>query len=242
MDNTKRKTTLAGVVTLIIGLALGLGVGIWGIRSSYATGASGSSATSAATSSVKNDTTEASPAGAEEWDWYRQLEQMQTEIDRAIRHATEQFELGDSTSIFRPDAGYSSQFDLRDRKDHFELRAYLPDAEASDVNVKVDNDRVLRVSVDHRKQEMKKDSPHGARMTELGRYGMVVTLTEAVRSNEMKIERNGHVVIITVPQANNVSWVHARRKEMRGGLPRFPLLLMAAREGDCLPVAVSQLV
>ena len=205
MDNTKRKKTLAGVVTLIIGLALGLGVGVWGVRSSYASGASASSATSATTSPAKNDMAEASPAGTEEWDPFRRLEQMQTEIDRAIRHATEQFEVGNRTSIFRPDAGYSSQFDLRDRKDHFELRAYLPDAEASDVNVKVDNDRVLHVSVDHRKQEMKKDSAHEARMTELGRYEQVVTLPEAVRSNEMKIERNGHEVIITIPKANKNS-------------------------------------
>ena len=205
MDNTKRKKTLAGVVTLIIGLALGLGVGVWGVRSSYASGASASSASSATASPAKNDTAEASPAGTEEWDPFRRLEQMQTEIDRAIRHTTEQFELGNSTSTFRPDAGYSSQFDLRDRKDHFELRAYLPDAEASDVNVKVDNDRVLHVSVDHRKQEMKKDSAYEARMTELGRYEQVVTLPEAVRSNEMKIERNGHEVIITIPKANKNS-------------------------------------
>ena len=205
MDNTKRKKTLAGVVTLIIGLALGLGVGVWGVRSSYASGVSASSASSATASPPKNDTAEASPAGTEEWDPFRRLEQMQTEIDRAIRHTTEQFELGNSTSTFRPDAGYSSQFDLRDRKDHFELRAYLPDAEASDVNVKVDNDRVLHVSVDHRKQEMKKDSAHEARMTELGRYEQVVTLPEAVRSNEMKIERNGHEVIITIPKANKNS-------------------------------------
>ncbi len=189
MDTT-RKTTLVALVTLLVGVALGLGVGIWGVRSSRASSVPTSSATNPMTSAAKNDKPGASPAETEEW------------VDRAIRHATEQLELGNSASIFRPDAGYSSQFDLRDRSDHFELRAYLPDAEASDVNVKVDDDRVLHVTVDHRKHEIKKDSAHEARMTELGRYEQVVTLPEAVRSNEMKIERNGHEVIITIPKAN----------------------------------------
>jgi HSP20 family molecular chaperone IbpA len=201
MDTT-RKTTLVAFVTLLVGVALGLGVGIWGVRSSRASSVPTSSATNPMTSAAKNDKPEASPAETEEWDPFRRMEKMQAEIDRAIRHATEQLELGNSASIFRPDAGYSSQFDLRDRSDHFELRAYLPDAEASDVNVKVDNDRVLHVTVDHRKHEMKKDSAHEARMTELGRYEQVVTLPEAVRSNEMKIERNRHEVIITIPKEN----------------------------------------
>src|SRR5205085_1975756 len=87
------------------------------------------------------------------WDPLRQMERMQEEIDRKIRKATEQFQLGAGATLTQPDTGYSSTFDLRDRNDHFELRAYLPDAEASDVNVKVDNDNTLRVSVTHKKQE-----------------------------------------------------------------------------------------
>ena len=127
---------------------------------------------------------------------------MQEEIDRAIRKATEQFELDKSATVFRPDAGYSSSFDLHDRKDHFELRAYLPDAEASDVNVKIDDDKTLHVTVNHKKQEMKKDSAHEASVTELGQYEQIITLPEPVRSADMKIQRNGHDVIITIPKAN----------------------------------------
>ena len=83
---------------------------------------------------------------------------MQEEIDRAIRRATEQFRTGPSASVFRPDTGYSSSFDLRDRKDHFEVRAYLPDAEASDVSVKIDDEKTLHVSIGHRNQETKKNN------------------------------------------------------------------------------------
>src|SRR5438477_599907 len=48
-------------------------------------------------------------------------------------------------------------------------------------------------------------SPAKNDMAELGRYEQVVTMPEAVRSNEMKIERNGHEVIITIPKANKNS-------------------------------------
>ena len=197
MDAVKRKMTAVGIVTAIVGLAVGLGIGVWGIKTSRASGAQMSNTPA---NSEKQDSTVTNRK--DEWDPFREMERMQEEIDRAVRHATEQFQLGSSTMTFRPDAGYSSQFDLRDRKDHFELRAYLPDAEASDVNVKIDNDKTLRISVVHKKHEMKKESALEASVTELGKYEQTVTLPEAVRSAEMKVERKGHEVIITIPKAN----------------------------------------
>jgi len=37
--------------------------------------------------------------------------------------------------------------DVRDRGDHFEVRAYLSDAETKDVNVKSDGNQAIRVSI-----------------------------------------------------------------------------------------------
>ena len=42
---------------------------------------------------------------------------------------------------------------MRDRGDHFDVRAYLPDAETKDVKVKTEGDQAVRVSVGHRKQQ-----------------------------------------------------------------------------------------
>jgi HSP20 family molecular chaperone IbpA len=131
------------------------------------------------------------------------MQQMQEEIDQVIRRATERFQLGPGASLFRPDAGYSSSFDLRDRKDHFELRAYLPDAEASDISVKIDDDRVLRVTVGHKKEQLKKENESEAKVTELGRYEQVITLPAPVKGSDMKVDRNGHEVVITIPKAKN---------------------------------------
>jgi HSP20 family protein len=137
------------------------------------------------------------------WNLFRQMQRMQEEIDRAIRDATEQFKVRSGPTPFAPDTGYSSSFDLRDSKDHYELRAYLPDVNASDVKVRIDDDRTLHVSVNQRKQE-KKDTPNGSEsFTELGEYEQVVTLPESVKSNDMKIDRRGHEIVITIPKADS---------------------------------------
>jgi HSP20 family molecular chaperone IbpA len=73
---------------------------------------------------------------------------------------------------------------------------------ASDVNVKIDNDRVLHARVTQRNQETKSTGGGNATFTELGTYEQVVTLPEPVKSEEMKIDRHGHEVPITIPKAN----------------------------------------
>ena len=131
------------------------------------------------------------------------MERMQEEIDRAIRNMTEQLEINLGATVFRPDADYSSSFDLRDRNDHYELRAYLPDVKASDVNVRIDNERTLHVSVTQRKQEKQNTAGRSSSFTELGQYEQVVTLPEPVNSKDMKIDRRDHEIVITIPKANS---------------------------------------
>ena len=202
MDTIRKKSTIIGIVTLIIGLGLGLSIGVWGIKTSQA-----SSPRTPSTTTTAQTTAKAEPKDLggwhDDWDPFRQMQQMQEEIDRTIRRATEHFQLGPNASLFRPDAGYTSSFDLRDKNDHFELRAYLPDVEASDVSVKIDDDRVLHVSVAQKKQEKKKETGSESEVTALGHYEQVVTLPDPVRGSDMKIDRNGHEVIITIPKAKS---------------------------------------
>ena len=202
MDALKRRTTLVGIVTLIVGVGLGLGIGVWGIKTSQASAARTNSEKPTSETTAKIEPKDSSVL-RDDWDPFRQMQEMQEEIDRSIRHATERFQLGPSATLFRPDAGYSSSFDLRDKKDHFELRAYLPDVQASDVSVKIDDDRVLHVSVAQKKQETKKANGTESQVTQLGHYEQVVTLPEPVKGSDMKIDRNGHEIIITIPKAKS---------------------------------------
>jgi HSP20 family molecular chaperone IbpA len=216
MDTVKKRTTMVGIVTLIVGLVIGIGVGVWGIKTSHA-----SNAPAATTSTTSSSTTSSNPSSNsstidqnkdeslltpkdwDHWDPFRDMERMQEQIDRTIRDATEKFSLAPGAPVFRPDAGYSSSFDLRDRKDHYELRAYLPDVNASDVTVKIDNDQTLHVSVKQQKQQTKNTQNGSASISELGQYEQVVTLPEPVKSDQMKIDRHGHEIVITIPKAKS---------------------------------------
>jgi HSP20 family molecular chaperone IbpA len=77
----------------------------------------------------------------------------------------------------------------------------MPDAEAADVNVTTEGDRLLRVAVSHRKAEKKESGDRASVFTELGRYEQVVTLPEPVNPDALKVERKDHELVITVPKA-----------------------------------------
>ena len=216
MNEVKRKTTMVGVITAIFGLVVGLGIGVWGIKTSNAGNNPPATAAQSTTTTNTNSSSSSStidqnkdegalltPKDWDHWDPFRDMERMQQQIDRAIHDATERFSFGQGATVFRPDAGYSSSFDLGDRKDHYELRAYLPDVNAADVNVKIDNNQTLHVTVKQHKQETKNTKNGNASVTELGQYEQVVTLPEPVRSQDMKMDRHAHEIVITIPKANS---------------------------------------
>ena len=195
MEVLKRKSTLVAALTLIVGIGLGLGIGTWTSRSD------------AASSSPKPATVEReevrrpSISRSGEWDPFREMERMQDEIDRAIRRATDSFRLGPSSEPFSRDLSYSSSLDVRDRDDHFEVRAYLPDAEAKDVKVTTEGEQTLRVKVSHRKEQKKEKDDAQSVFRELGHYEQVVTLPEPVNAKDMKVDTREHELVITIPKA-----------------------------------------
>lgn len=195
----KREPMLIGIVTLLVGLGLGTALGAWFVKSSQAGNLPPAQQTFNSPAPQQRTVSNT----ADEWDPFRHMERMQEEINRAIRDTTEQLKLSPGATVFGPDAGYSSSFDLRDRNDHYELRAYLPDVNASDVNVRVDNDRTLHVSVTQRKQQKKDTASSRGSFTELGQYEQVITLPEPVKSSDMKIDRRGHEIVITIPKASS---------------------------------------
>ena len=109
--------------------------------------------------------------------------------------------MGAGAMPFTRDLGYTSSLDVRDRKDHFEVRAYLPDAETKDVKVKTEGDQTLRVSVSHRKQQKKEGDGERAISSEFGTYEQLVTLPEPVKVEEMKVDTRDNEIVVTVPKA-----------------------------------------
>src|SRR5690242_11152193 len=127
MDMVQRRSTIVGIVTLIVGLVVGIGIGVWGIQTSSANSAPASTTQSTTTNNANsNATSNATDQNKDDvpllidknWNPFLDFERMQEQIDRAIRDASEKFSFNNQgASMFRPDAGYSSSFDLRDRKD-----------------------------------------------------------------------------------------------------------------------------
>src|ERR1044072_9687083 len=149
MDTVRRKSTAFGIVTLIVDTIFGIGIGVWEIKTSHATNAPNSTTPSATANSGNTNSNAGSNNNSigqnkdqdpllidKNWNPFTDMERMHEQIDGAIRDATEKFSFEPGMDMFKPDAGYSSSFDLRDRKDHYELRSYLPDVNPSDVNVK----------------------------------------------------------------------------------------------------------
>lgn len=191
METLRHKPWLLAVATLVIGVAIGFGVSTVTSRSGHASAAAKSSSVRSPDSTMATDVV----------DPFSEMERMQADVDRAIGRATDSFRLTAGSDLLRRDLGFSSSLDVRDRKDHFEISAYLPDTEASDVKVVTEGDKTLRVTVSQKKED-KRDTANGtSSFSELGQYEQLVTLPEAIRSQDMKVERNGHEVVINVPKA-----------------------------------------
>ena len=101
---------------------------------------------------------------------------------------------------FRHDTGYSQSLDVRELKDRFEVRAFLPDAKASDAKVKLEGNR-LEVEVTHGQADNQQSTNTLGAATEWGRSTQVVELTGNLKSDRMKVEHKGHELLITIPKA-----------------------------------------
>lgn len=80
------------------------------------------------------------------------------------------------------------------------VRAYLPDAKATDTNVKLDGNR-LQVEVTHRQASNNQDTNAVVNETELEHYTQVAELPGKLNGSQMKVEQKDHELLITVPKA-----------------------------------------
>ena len=80
MDPINKRTTLVGIVTLVVGVAVGIGIGVWSVKSSQA----GNPPAKQQTLSSSAQQQSPSFSTRNDWDPFPQMERMQEEINRAI--------------------------------------------------------------------------------------------------------------------------------------------------------------
>jgi HSP20 family molecular chaperone IbpA len=86
---------------------------------------------------------------------------------------------------------------VQDLKDHYEVRAYLPDAKASDVKVSLIDKQTLKVEVTNTETA----NPKNATVTEWGQYAEIIQLPSPVKNEQMKVDNQSHQLLITLPKA-----------------------------------------
>jgi HSP20 family molecular chaperone IbpA len=192
--NKTSTTLIIGAITLAAGLAIG-------VAAAKAGGSAG-----AKTDATASGQSHASPSVSrlDQWNPFQQMRQMQAQMDQMFNQMTRQFQSEPGFNGFADIPGYSLSLDVRDLKDHYEVRAYLPDAKASNVHVNLTNDQTLKVEVDRQQTAKSNRSSAGTnaltRVTDWGQYEQTVQLPTPVKSDQMKINRKGHELIITIPK------------------------------------------
>lgn len=90
------------------------------------------------------------------------------------------------------DSAFASSIDLRDQKDRYVVRVYVPDADTSKVNAKVEGNTLQVTASGEEKTKNTSQSAH---------YEQMITLPGPVQSDKMKIERKQNLVVIDLPKA-----------------------------------------
>jgi len=204
VKTTVSKPMVVGLAMLILGLLIGVAAERHSQKHSArkrdaqaATIAPGSSAVTAQKLKVPDPF---NPDPFEKWDPFREMRSLQTEMDEMFRRAIARFHLNPQMHLFQDDTGYSTSLDVRELKDRFEVRAFLPDAKAADANVKLEGNR-LNVEITHQQIEKKPGQNEPTTATEWGRYTQMVQLAGNLKADQMKVEHKDHELLITIPKA-----------------------------------------
>ena len=200
IKKTFNKPVVLGFVMLLAGVLIGVAAERYSVRT-----AEGTTSQGIANSSLR-DTVSQLPApdtlfpGTDDaWDPFREMRDLQAEMDKMFQRSISRFNSSPTMDPFKNDTGYSQSLDVRELKDRFEVRAYLPDAKATDTNVKLDGNR-LQVEVTHRQADSLQDTNAVVSESALEHYTQVAELPGKLNGSQMKVEQKDHELLITIPK------------------------------------------
>ncbi len=194
--NTNKKSTtgIVGVTTLVVGVLIGLAAMKY-------TGGKSSAMAATPTAKPAAVSPRLHKADSAVWNPFQQIRDMQLRMDQMFDQMSNQFHAEPKLSLFSDSPGYSLSLHVQDLKDHFQVRAYLPDAKASDVKVSLLNKKTLKVDVSNKSSEVSTRKNATADVTEWGQYSQIIQLPAAVKSEQMKVDNQNHELLITLPKA-----------------------------------------
>lgn len=201
VKKTINQPVVVGFVMLLAGLLIGVAAEKYSTRSAEATTSQGVAARSLrGTASQLPAPDTLFPGTDDAWDPFREMRDLQAEMDKMFQRSISRFNSSPMMDPFKNDTGYSQSLDVRELKDRFEVRAYLPDAKATDANVKLDGNR-LQVEVTHRQANILQDTNSVVNESALEHYTQVAELPGRLNGSQMKVEQKDHELLITIPKA-----------------------------------------
>lgn len=120
------------------------------------------------------------------------IRQMQQQMDRMMSQAMSGMGRFDAFSGFGGMSTMSS-LNLEDKGNEYVIRATLPGDALNNVNVSVDNERVLKITAN--------DESSGAHHHRMSNVTQVFTLPGPVQSDKIQIDQSQDALVITLPKA-----------------------------------------
>ena len=199
---TYRKPAVVGLVMLLVGLSLGLAGEKYLARGEVpAATAQTADARSPGGGRLPFPAPDTLFPGADDpWDPFREMRDLQAEMDQMFQRSISRFQLSPAMDPFKNDTGYSLSLDVRELKDRYEVRAYLPDAKASDANVKLEGNR-LEVAVTNHPATGQQNINSPVQTEAWGQYTQEVELAGKLNGSQMKVDHQNHELLITIPKA-----------------------------------------
>jgi HSP20 family molecular chaperone IbpA len=127
-----------------------------------------------------------SRANSSSSDLTRRMRQLDDQLDSVFADTFRDF-----GNPFR-DSAFASSIDLREQKDKYVVRVYVPDSDTSKVSAKVEGNTLHVTTTGEQNQ---KDASQSER------YEQMISLPGPVATGKMHIERKQNLVVVTLPKA-----------------------------------------
>ncbi|HTS20115.1 MAG TPA: Hsp20/alpha crystallin family protein [Verrucomicrobiae bacterium] len=196
-NNNRSRSAIIGLVALAIGVAIGVA------GTTFRTRILTASRTADADTHQMSSALFGGPnlTSPDQWNPFQEIQNMQAQMDQTFNEMVEQLRMNPHCNLVQGNPGYSLSLHVQDLKDHYEVRAFLPDAKTSDVHVNLENGQTLKVQVNNKQGKSPAQNNGTSQVEEWGQYEQVVQLPTPVKADQMNVKNQGHELIITIPKA-----------------------------------------
>ncbi len=139
-------------------------------------------------------------APSDRWDRdiLERMERMRHEMDELFQQSVKDFGAVPGLGQMFDHSRFGSSVDLREEEGSYVVRAYLPDREAANVKVTVDDGNVLTIEAEA--EESIGQEEGAAVLKRESHYLQHLTLPGPVAADQLKVDRKDGMLVITIPK------------------------------------------